>query len=178
MVPGNFGCGSTVLAATATFAPSRAARKAMARPMPRLAPVMKSVLPLRVDMRECLDGSDRLTGAKTRFSISVRGGLRHGYFTVGTFREFDPLSEVPLLRRFGSAVFFSIARRAPDGGSTALRRPLSSGASNQVQPEDPDVSLHSGIRGCVGRGLRCGLLCGFHRVLHSGFRSVFHGVFH
>src|ERR1035438_4744272 len=33
-----------------TFAPSRAARSPMALPMPRLAPVMKRVLPLRVDM--------------------------------------------------------------------------------------------------------------------------------
>src|SRR5450631_1399314 len=45
MVPFNFGCGSAVLAAIATLAPSRAARSAMARPMPRLAPEMNSVLP-------------------------------------------------------------------------------------------------------------------------------------
>ena len=51
MVPGSFGCGSAVLAAITTFAPSRAARSPMALPMPRLAPVMKSVLPLSVDMR-------------------------------------------------------------------------------------------------------------------------------
>ena len=44
MVPGNLGSGFTVLAATATLAPSRAARSAMARPMPRLAPVTNSVL--------------------------------------------------------------------------------------------------------------------------------------
>ena len=41
------GCGSAVLAAMAMLAPSRAARSAMARPMPRLAPVMKRVLFLR-----------------------------------------------------------------------------------------------------------------------------------
>src|SRR3954454_21083199 len=45
MVPGSFGCGSAVLASSATLAPSRAARRAIARPMPRLAPVMNSVLP-------------------------------------------------------------------------------------------------------------------------------------
>ena len=45
------GAGSVVLAAMAMLAPSRAARRAMARPMPRLAPVMKSVFPLRVGMR-------------------------------------------------------------------------------------------------------------------------------
>ena len=45
IVPGSFGCGSTVFAAIATLAPSRAARSAIARPMPREPPVMNSVLP-------------------------------------------------------------------------------------------------------------------------------------
>src|ERR1700739_1132907 len=45
MVPASFGCGVAVLAAMAMLAPSRAARSAMARPMPREAPVMKSVFP-------------------------------------------------------------------------------------------------------------------------------------
>src|ERR671919_2909426 len=47
MVPGSFGCGSVVLAATITLAPSRAARTAMASPIPRLAPVMNNVFPFR-----------------------------------------------------------------------------------------------------------------------------------
>src|SRR4029450_636300 len=47
IAPLSFGCGSAVLAAIATLAPSRAARSAMARPIPRLAPEMNSVLPLR-----------------------------------------------------------------------------------------------------------------------------------
>ena len=41
IVPGSFGCGSVVLAAMTTLAPSAAARSAMAWPMPREAPVMK-----------------------------------------------------------------------------------------------------------------------------------------
>ncbi|MCY1463480.1 hypothetical protein D9M71_813820 [compost metagenome] len=45
MVPGNFGLGTEDLAAMATLAPSRAARSAMARPIPREAPVMNRVLP-------------------------------------------------------------------------------------------------------------------------------------
>ena len=45
IVPGSFGCGSTVFAAIATLAPSRAARTAIASPMPREPPVMNSVLP-------------------------------------------------------------------------------------------------------------------------------------
>src|SRR6516162_384884 len=47
MVPGSLGWGVSVFAAIAILAPSRAARSATARPMPREAPVMKSVLPLR-----------------------------------------------------------------------------------------------------------------------------------
>src|ERR1700716_2352054 len=47
MVPLSFGCGSAVLAAIATLAPSRAARSAIDRPMPRLPPDMNSVLALR-----------------------------------------------------------------------------------------------------------------------------------
>src|SRR5258708_13579815 len=46
MVPLSFGCGSAVFAAIATLAPSRAARSAIASPIPRLAPDMNSVLPL------------------------------------------------------------------------------------------------------------------------------------
>src|SRR5437588_337249 len=46
MVPSSFGCGVAVLAAMAMLAPSRAARSAIASPMPRDAPVMNSVLPL------------------------------------------------------------------------------------------------------------------------------------
>ena len=47
IVPGSFGCGSVVLAAIATLAPSAAALFTIARPMPRDAPVMKIVLPFR-----------------------------------------------------------------------------------------------------------------------------------
>src|SRR5579864_3631646 len=50
MVPGSLGCGSVVFAAITTLAPSAAARRAMALPMPRLAPVMNRVLPLRSAM--------------------------------------------------------------------------------------------------------------------------------
>ena len=46
-VPGNLGCGSAVLATSATLAPSRAARRAMASPIPRLAPEMNMVLEAR-----------------------------------------------------------------------------------------------------------------------------------
>lgn len=45
IVPGNFGCGSAVFAATTMFAPSRAAFKAMHFPIPLEAPVIKIVLP-------------------------------------------------------------------------------------------------------------------------------------
>src|SRR6202030_820957 len=45
MVPLSFGCGSAVFAAMAMLAPSRAARSAIASPMPREPPVMNRVLP-------------------------------------------------------------------------------------------------------------------------------------
>src|SRR5580704_5195257 len=48
MVPCSFGCGSAVLAAMAILAPSRAARNAIASPMPREAPVMNRVFPASV----------------------------------------------------------------------------------------------------------------------------------
>ncbi|CAM5440711.1 hypothetical protein RLIN73S_05604 [Rhodanobacter lindaniclasticus] len=51
MVPGSFGFGTPLLAAITMFAPSRAARSAIARPMPREAPVMNKVLPASVLMR-------------------------------------------------------------------------------------------------------------------------------
>src|ERR1700744_1052048 len=51
MVPGSLELVSVVLAAMAILAPSRAAFSAMARPMPRLAPVMNRVFP-RSDMGE------------------------------------------------------------------------------------------------------------------------------
>src|ERR1700733_4216829 len=48
MVPASFGCGSAVWARIATLAPPAAARSGFPRPIPRLAPVMKSVLPDRL----------------------------------------------------------------------------------------------------------------------------------
>lgn len=45
MVPGNFGCGSAVLAATTTLAPSFATFRAIALPIPLLAPVINTVRP-------------------------------------------------------------------------------------------------------------------------------------
>ena len=45
MVPGNFGCGSAVLAAIIILAPSAAAFKAISFPIPREAPVIKIVRP-------------------------------------------------------------------------------------------------------------------------------------
>lgn len=45
MVPGSFGCGSAVLAAITMLAPSRAAFRAIALPIPRLPPVMNRVNP-------------------------------------------------------------------------------------------------------------------------------------
>ena len=70
MVPGNLGLGSAVLAAMAILAPSRAARSAMASPMPRLPPVMKSVLPER-DM-----GASFIRGYMARKASNLDIGAR------------------------------------------------------------------------------------------------------
>src|SRR5271165_1218498 len=48
MVPGNRGCGLAVLAAMAMLAPSFAARSAIAKPIPRLAPVINRVRPRKL----------------------------------------------------------------------------------------------------------------------------------
>src|SRR6476660_8563 len=48
MVPSSLGCGAVVFAASAMFQPSRARRRAMALPMPRLPPVIKAVRFFRV----------------------------------------------------------------------------------------------------------------------------------
>src|SRR3954454_6716036 len=74
MVPGSFGCGSAVLAATAMLAPSRAARRPIARPMPRDAPVMNSVLPCRVPVI-AISPAPRASGFGTRHE-GEHGDLR------------------------------------------------------------------------------------------------------
>src|SRR3546814_15042469 len=82
MVPGSFGLGTSDLAAIATLAPSRAARSAIARPMPREAPVMKRVWPLRVGMeREWGRGNEGNEGNEASLALRVRrvvGALRSG----------------------------------------------------------------------------------------------------
>src|SRR3546814_2094425 len=77
MVPGSFGLGTSDLAAIATLAPSRAARSAIARPMPREAPVMKRVWPLRVGMeREWGMGNEGNEGNEASLALRGRRGVR------------------------------------------------------------------------------------------------------
>jgi hypothetical protein len=52
IVPESLWCGSDVLPVTTMFARSRAQRSAISRPMPRVAPVMKTVFPLSPDIRK------------------------------------------------------------------------------------------------------------------------------
>src|SRR5262249_187845 len=74
MVPGSLGCGWSVLAAMTMLAPSRAALSAMASPMPREAPVMKSVWFLS-DMAWSRIKSNWISGGATRVSLR-QGRLR------------------------------------------------------------------------------------------------------
>src|SRR5258705_1980474 len=88
MVPLSFGCGSAVFAASATLAPSRAARSAIAGRMPRLPPDTNSVWPLSdviapsfavspADLLQLLfRGCLGATGA--RIGCAAQSGRRHG----------------------------------------------------------------------------------------------------
>src|SRR5437016_3371234 len=73
MVPSSFGWGASVLAAIAMLAPSRAARSAIASPMPREAPVMNRVFPLSVAMGKYPSACKRRFGG-----IDALGAVDHG----------------------------------------------------------------------------------------------------
>ena len=73
--PRSLGCGLAVFAISATLAPSRAARSAIASPIPRLAPEMKIVFPFRLMTPQ----SARVAGVLRRISpplICCRCGAR------------------------------------------------------------------------------------------------------
>src|SRR6478736_2259708 len=72
MVPGSFGFGTADFAAMTTLAPSRPARRAIARPMPREAPVMNRVLPWREAMAEILLAQDHQRASRRAFEAAVR----------------------------------------------------------------------------------------------------------
>src|SRR6185437_13211841 len=134
MVPSSFGLGSDVLAAMATLAPSFAARLAIANPMPRLAPVMKRVLPFNdaiafLSLAGDLDENRLVARSRQRKS---RGGFARRncgriYRNRGTVqfdelrrRELDVFAEIrrPLLEkcrecldRFGRSEPLAEARR-------------------------------------------------------------------
>lgn len=66
-MPGNFGCGSAVLAAITMLAPSLAAFKAIALPIPLLAPVIKMVRPASF----LKDPFSYITNAKKMYQIAL-----------------------------------------------------------------------------------------------------------
>src|SRR5258708_5146498 len=72
MGPGNLGCGSGGLGTTAAFAPSRAARRAIASPIPRLAPVMNSVLPAKLRIAAFLTSVGRARSGRGATSTLQR----------------------------------------------------------------------------------------------------------
>ena len=77
--PAAWGCGSVVFAAIATLAPSRAARSAMASPMPREPPVTKSVLPCEpcgIARRSALAKRARALLEERRDAFGEIGGRR------------------------------------------------------------------------------------------------------
>src|SRR5262249_3680709 len=92
MVPGNLGCGLSVFAAITMLAPSRAARNAIARPMPRDAPVMNRVRSLSVMIPQ----SFRSASAKDEFSRERRVGVVDAVrrFDDGTLEALGPYGQV------------------------------------------------------------------------------------
>src|SRR3954471_19482987 len=72
-VPSSLGWGSAVLAISATLAPSRAARTAIASPMPREAPEMNRVWPARV---RDTDGI-LIAGHRSDETVQIRTYLYH-----------------------------------------------------------------------------------------------------
>src|ERR1700733_12194804 len=93
MVPGSFGCGVAVLAAMAILAPSRAARSAIASPMPREAPEMKTVLPAKLVMLAPVSAAAYALASSAQAGCAtmrdaVRGeGRKHEHTPTGTDRD-------------------------------------------------------------------------------------------
>ena len=89
--PGSLGCGASVLPVTTTLAPSAAARSPMASPIPRLAPVMKTVRPVK-DMcaRPARAGTEDCV-ARCRLS-RTRAACEHGSAAMR-----QPETRVPVL---------------------------------------------------------------------------------
>src|SRR5450755_4291621 len=83
IVPGNLGCGVSVLAAITILAPSRAARSAIAKPMPRLAPEIKMVLPANVDMPDHYIRIARLSALRY-CGLLAKIGLSPDFRTLST----------------------------------------------------------------------------------------------
>src|SRR5690606_6973298 len=111
MVPGSFGLGTEDLAAMATLAPSRAARRAMARPMPREAPVMNRVLPARSAMGVSVGSQWALSPVRTGTPLLLQRALGGGVYNPPMNSSWMEamlawLGEHPLL---AGAVIFAIA---------------------------------------------------------------------
>src|SRR5436190_23615395 len=100
MVPLSFGCGSAVFAAIATLAPSRAARSAIASPMPRLPPDTNRLLFFSDVIAPSLAAS-----AADCFSTIAQPPRRHGCADRGRraipspSRRLNWLRSAPLVQR-------------------------------------------------------------------------------
>src|SRR5262245_5885295 len=130
MVPGSLGCGVSVLAAMTMLAPSRAARSAMASPMPREAPVMKSVRPCS----DMIRSRQRRVGA-----VDAVGGLDHGALErAGLYRHVlrEEARERGARRRVATVV------GEPFGGERFLREQRPSSR----QREQPQIGRRAGER--------------------------------
>src|SRR5215468_9260803 len=122
MVPGSLGCGVSVLAAMAILAPSRAARSAMASPMPREAPVMKSVRPVS----DMIHSRQRRVGA-----VDAVGALDHGALERASLHRHVLCEEA---RERGARRRVVAVAGEPLGGERFLREQRPSGRERE-QPQ-------------------------------------------
>src|SRR5665213_1548492 len=105
-MPGSFLFSSDVFAATTIFAPSRAARSAMALPMPRLAPVIKSVLPFKLIFlsSRAKRHIPLLTSPLSKPAVEVRQPLGPNLLQSPKGQHFPPCPQTRLLQLLGRLI--------------------------------------------------------------------------
>src|SRR6516164_4011958 len=156
MVPSSLGCGSTVFAAIAIFAPSAAALSAIARPIPREPPVMKRVLP-------CKD-----IGATVSWQLFCERCLR-AFNAVGALR-YHALETVRLDREIFSEITCERCAGSTVSGAQRCKRIFSQHAAAGGIAEQAQVGC-SPREGGIGRLLCKQPVCGAFEAV-NGFAKT------
>src|SRR5262245_38756715 len=138
MVPSSLGCGSTVFAAMAIFAPSAAALRAIARPIPREPPVINRVLPLNdIDA-----------------NVLRRSSCKHGLCAgnaVAAFRN-TTFEAARLNRKVFGEITCQHGTPSPVSGTQRCERFLGEHTAARRYPEQAQIRGRAG-EGRFGRGL-------------------------